>query len=133
MHGKQLAKQLARPLGLSGRRPKPEVEAEELELVLLAARIEPDGGMPGKTEEERALTSILAILQFLADGHSWHTGTFRKHVQRLAKFLEGGKLQNDIVREIVKRARAGNPLPGEWSKKKLEPALWTELAKALHI
>ena len=133
MHGKQLAKQLARPLGLSGRRPKPEVEAEELELVLLAARIEPDGGMPGKTEEERVLASILALFQFLADGHSWHSGTFRKHVQRLVKFLEGGKLQNDIVREIVKRARAGNPLPGDWSKKKPEPSLWTELAKALHI
>lgn len=131
MHGKQLAKQLAGPLGLSGGRPKPEVEEEESKLVALAARIESDGGMPGKTEEERALTSILAILQFLADGHSWHTGTFRKHVQRLVKFLEGGKLQNDIVREIVKRARAGNPQPGDWSKKKPEPSLWDELKTAL--
>jgi len=131
MSGKQLAEQLARPLDLSGRRPKPEVEAEESKLVVLAARIEPDGGMPGKTEDARVLASILALLQFLAEGHGWHSGTFRKHVQRLVKFLEGGKLQNDIVREIVKRARAGNPLPGEWSKQKPEPSLWDELKTAL--
>ncbi len=87
--------------------------------------------MPGRTDEERALASILAVLQFLAEGHSWHSGTFRKHVQRLVKFLEAGKLQNDVVRAIVRRARDGNPLPGEWAKKHPEPSLWDELAKAL--
>ena len=130
---KMRGKSLAERFSLSRRHAKLDAEAEESELVALAARIEPDGGMPGKTEEERVLASILAVLRFLAEGHSWHSGTFRKHVQRLVKFLEGAKFQNDIVREIGKRARAGNPLPGDWSKKKPEPSLWAELAKALEL
>ena len=70
---------------------------------------------------------------FLAEGHSWHSGIFRKHVQRLVRFLEGAKFQNEVVREIVKRARDGNPLPGEWTNCNLDPSLWSELAKALGI
>jgi len=131
MRVKSLAGPVARDLDILKKSQK--LDEADAELLTLAARIEPDGGMPGKTEEERALASILAILQFLAAGHSWRSGTFRKHVQRLVKFLEGGKLQNDTVREIVKRARTGNTLPGEWSKKKPEPSLWAELAKALGI
>jgi hypothetical protein len=54
-------------------------------------------------------------------------------VQRLVRFLEGGRFQNDIVRGIVMRARDGNPLPGDWSERKPESSLWPELAKALGI
>jgi Ca-activated chloride channel family protein len=100
-------------------------------LVALAARIEPDGGMAGKTEEERVLASVLAILQFLAGGHSTRSGAFRKHVERLVKFLELAKVQNDVIREVVKRAREGNPVPGNWSGKKPDPSLWTDLEQAL--
>jgi len=104
-----------------------------LDLDALATRIEPDGGMPGKTDEERVLASILTMLRFLAEGHSLRSGTFRKHVQRLVKFLEDGKLQNDVVREIVKLARIGKPLEGDWSKRSPDPSLWKDLEKALEL
>lgn len=126
---KRISREAGGPLGPSIELAKAD-EAES-DLVALAARIEPDGGMPGRTDEERALASILAVLQFLAEGHTWRSGTFRKHVQRLVKFLEAGKFQNEIVRAIARRARDGNPLPGEWSKKRPEPSLWDDLAKAL--
>jgi Ca-activated chloride channel family protein len=126
---KEVVRKPSRTFWPARKRAKPG--KDESELVAMAARIEPDGGMPGRTDEERVLASILAVLRFLAEGHSWHSGTFRKHVQRLVKFLEAGKFQNEIVRAIVRLARDGNPLPGEWSKKQPEPSLWTELAKAL--
>jgi Ca-activated chloride channel family protein len=110
-----------------------EEDDRQSALVELAARIEPDGGMPGKTEEERVLASILAVLQFLAWGHSLRSGAFRKHVERLVKFLEGAKIRVDIVGEVVKLARAGNPLPGDWEKKKPEPPLWAEIERALQF
>jgi Ca-activated chloride channel family protein len=125
-----------------GRRPaktsapllrREKADEAESELVALAARIEPDGGLPGKTEEERVLASILAVLRFLSEGHTWHGGAFRVHVQRLVKFLESVKLQNEIVRAIIDRARAGTAVPGEWTKRKPEPSLWSELAKVLGI
>jgi len=54
-------------------------------------------------------------------------------MQRLVKFLEGGKIQNDVICAIIKLARAGKPLEGDWSKRKPESALWDELSKALGI
>jgi hypothetical protein len=115
----------------SRRKDAAEEDDRQSALVELAARIEPDGGMPGKTEEERVLRSILAVLQFLAGGHSPRSGAFRKHVERLVKFLEAAELQNDIVREVVRRAREGNPVPGDWSKRTLDSSLWGEIDRAL--
>ena len=119
-------------------------------LVALASALEPDGGMPGNTDEERVLATILALLQFLAEGHSASGGAFRAHVKRLVKFLEAwlkrsgerpgksaeeseeAKLRTVVVNQIVERARSGRALPGDWSKRKPEPGLWTELAAALN-
>lgn len=100
-------------------------------LMKLAASLEPDGGMPGKTDEERVQVTILALLQFLAEGNSSKHGAFRAHVKRMVEFLEKSKLQNDVVKEIVGRARTGQALPGDWSKSKPEPALWAELEQAI--
>lgn len=100
-------------------------------LVMLASLIEPDGGMSGKTDEERVLATILALLQFLAGGHSESGGIFRVHVKRLLEFLEKCKVRPDIVKQVVERARSGRALEGEWSKRLPEPGLWTELEAAL--
>jgi Ca-activated chloride channel family protein len=118
-------------------------------LVVLASSLEPDGGISGKTEEERVLATILALLHFLAGGHSVSGGAFRAHVRRLVEFLEAwlkrpagpsGKsakeleeanLRVDVVKKIVEQGRSGRALPGDWSKRKPEPGLWTELAAAL--
>jgi Ca-activated chloride channel family protein len=102
-------------------------------LVGLAARLEPDGGMPGKDEEERVLATILALLKFLAEGHCADSGAFRVHVKRMVKFLKKSKIRNDVVEEIIERGRTGHALPGDWSKKKSEPALWAELERALRL
>ena len=102
-------------------------------LVGLAACLEPDGGMPGKDEEERVLATILALLKFLAEGHCADSGAFRVHVKRMVKFLKKSKIRNDVVEEIIVRGRSGRALPGDWSKKKPEPALWAELERALQL
>ena len=57
-------------------------------LLQLASSIEPDGGMPGNNEEERVLATILALLQFMAEGHSVKQGAFRAHVGKIVAFLE---------------------------------------------
>jgi Ca-activated chloride channel family protein len=109
-------------------------------LVSLASKIESDGGMPGANEEERVLATILALLQFLAEGHGAKQGAFRAHVKRMVEFLRKSgfrdkeapaKVQAEVVKAMIRRAEAGRPLPGDWSEKKPEPALWAELEKAL--
>lgn len=122
-------------------------------LIALASSLEPDGGMAGKTDEERVLATILALLQFVDAGHSVSAGAFRAHVKRLVEFLEAwlkreaarttersgkpaegteeAKLRADVVKQVVERGRSGRALRGDWSKPKPEPALWAELAAAL--
>lgn len=101
-------------------------------LVRLASMIEPDGGMPGKTEDERVQATVLALLQFLTGGHSERGGAFRAHVKRLVKFLEKSKVRPDVVDQVVERARSGRALEGDWSKRKPGPELWQDLAAALN-
>jgi len=100
-------------------------------LIDLAASLEPDGGLPGSSEEERVQATILALLRFLAAGHSTKIGAFRVHVKKMVKFLEKSKLRPEIVRDIVERAKSGRALPGEWEKKAPGPDLWDELEKAV--
>ena len=103
----------------------------EINLLKIAASLEPDGGMPGQNEEERALATILALLQFLAEGHNAKHGAFRAHVKRMLEFLKRSKVQNGVVKEMIERGRSGRALVGDWSNKKPEPGLWAELEKAL--
>jgi Ca-activated chloride channel family protein len=134
-------------------------DAKDVELLHLASSLEPDGGMPGKSEELRALATILTLLRFLADGHSVNAGAFRAHVKRMVGFLEAwlkrpaeltgkraersgkpakgpeqeeAKLRADVVKEAIERGRSGRALPGDWSHRKPEPALWAALSEAFH-
>jgi Ca-activated chloride channel homolog len=100
-------------------------------LLELAASLEPDGGMPGKTEEERLQATILALLQFLEAGHSTAHGAFRAHVQRLVDYLEKSKIHTDIVKQIIELGRSGRALPGEWEKRRRGLKLWEEIRIAL--
>jgi Ca-activated chloride channel family protein len=125
-------------------------------LVTLASLIEPDGGMPGRNEEERVLATIIALLRFLAEGHAANRGAFRPHVKRLLRFLEswlkrtaehhekptgsaaglGGEsdetmLRVAIVSAVVGHGRSGLPVAGDWTKSRPEPNLWKELEAAL--
>jgi hypothetical protein len=58
-------------------------------LLDLAARIEPDGGMPGRDFDHRIAKTLAALRDFLKEGHTAKSGAFRAHVKRLAEFLRG--------------------------------------------
>jgi len=85
------------------------IDEAQVNLLNIASSLEPDGGMPGNNEEERVLATILAMLQFLAEGHSAKHGAFRAHVERMVNFL-GSRLQRtqDRLMPLVKSLdRAG--------------------------
>lgn len=106
-------------------------DEETSALVQLAARLEPDGGLPGRGEEERVLATVLALLRFLAAGHSAKRGAFRAHIGRMIGFLDHAGFRNDVVEEVAMRARKGLPLAGDWAKALPGPGLWAEIRKAV--
>jgi hypothetical protein len=86
--------------------------------------------MPGRDEEERVQAAILALLAFLAEGHTERSGTFRSHVRRLMGFLEGADHVHPMVGRILTLVRRGGTLEGDWSARQPGPHLWAELAAA---
>jgi len=106
-------------------------------LLELASAIEPDGGMPGDDDEERALASLLALLCFLAEGNTETSGPYRRHVQRLVAFLEKVSLNERhrrIADGVLELARRGGSLPGNWLELlALGPApdCWNRIAERL--
>lgn len=107
------------------------------ELLELAVAIEPDGGMPGSTEEDRVLATLLALLRFLGQGHSTASGSFRPHVEQLVKFLQAhvSSLSRDrgaVVEAVIEMAEAGQSLPGEWGTVAGSAATkWRQIRRAL--
>jgi hypothetical protein len=53
----------------------------------LASRMEPDGGMPGESIDQRIERTIAAIMFFEREGSTEKAGPFRAHVGRLYAFL----------------------------------------------
>ena len=94
-------------------------------LMALAAQLLPDGGLPGSTEEDRLVNSLVLLAAFLAAGHTAHTGAFRLHVRQLANFLTAqvqARASNEFapaVRALVDRTEAGGALPGDWLERAL--------------
>jgi Ca-activated chloride channel family protein len=87
-------------------------------LMDLAAGAEPDGGMSGNNPEARALSSTLALLAFLSQGHTLTDGAFRSHVARLVAFLEKltglSRYRREMVDHVLELARKGNAPAGDW-------------------
>ena len=97
------------------------VEASTDEVLLeLAGRLEPDGGLPGRDDEERVAASLLLLLLCAAEGHSPDRGPFRQHVRRLLDFLKGfdtsqlDERQHDMIGRAVALLEAGECLDGLW-------------------
>ena len=88
-------------------------------LVRLAARIEPDGGMPGKDDEERWVATATALLCFLSEGHTAGSGAFRAHVKKLLAFLKAAPstATDERKRCLVEQAEQGTAPTGDWTKK----------------
>ncbi len=107
-------------------------------LLELACRMEADGGMPGRDEEERALASTLALLCFLDEARDRSGAAFRRHVKRLIKFLERVQLplqRRVIVEVVLAAARRGESVPGPWREilrqNALTPDVWDRIEAAL--
>ncbi len=114
------------------RRPTPRREVQEgPDLLDLARQLEPDGGMPGDTKDERLLASVLALLAFLAEGHTKTSGAFRAHVKRLTAYLEEGGADNETVDRVLALAAAGTSLPGDWLRTKPIARAWEDIEAAL--
>jgi hypothetical protein len=95
------------------------VETAGERLLDLAARMDSDGGMPGKNPESRAIATVVALLAFLSQGHTPSSGAFRSHVARLVSFLKStnGLLaphQQQVVTAVIELARKGSGPTGEW-------------------
>jgi hypothetical protein len=122
------------------RRAQSVPSTPEDSLLELAAALDSDGGVPGQDADTRASLSAVALLAFLANGHTLSMGAFRSHVGRLFHFLESFTALNEGKRELVGRVlaavRRGRPLPGDWvnlarSGNASANERWGALAKAM--
>jgi Ca-activated chloride channel family protein len=127
-------------LNLKAREPK--FDSTDLYLAL-ARRIEPDGGLPGKTEDDRICHSLVVLLAML---DSDMAAAFRPHLDRLIAFLESGVCSalsrdlRELVGEIIEKARLQQPISGPWQKmakalilegSRQSPAAWREIRQAI--
>ncbi len=111
-----------RPMAFARMPMEKAAEADGFDkLTAIAARIEPDGGMPGRDIEERIRASVYVLLAFASAGNGPDFGPFRRHVRRLIEFLEEnlpGPLsleQTRAVEAAVRLVRTGGTVPeGRW-------------------
>ncbi len=98
----------------------PQLELPEDLLLELASRLEPDGGIRSNNDDERLSLTLVALLCFLAEGHTMQSGTFRSHVERLLTFVKNyptAKLADDrrkVLSAIIALVESGRSLPGNW-------------------
>ena len=96
----------------------PQGKGPEDILLDLAAQMEADGGMPGKTADARAGATLTALLAFLSQGHTMSSGAFRSHVTRLVQFLRAlsglSERHHRVTAEVLGKAGVGESVPGDW-------------------
>jgi hypothetical protein len=119
------------------------VAREEVDLLLeLVCRLEPDGGMPGRDDEERLIHSLVVLLALLAEGNSATSGAFRAHVSRLVSYLQTANWGRHaaLAGKVVDAATRGRGLSGNWwpHARKVSSghalnsrAFWTEIERAV--
>ena len=105
-------------------------------LMELASGLEPDGGMPGENASVRAARSVVAVLAFVAEGHTLTAGAFRAHVARLVAFLKSVAGVSDRERACIDRviaavSRGGAP-DGDWlALTRQSDAQWKQIEEGL--
>lgn len=84
--------------------------------VVLAAKMEPDGGMPGDNEEQRWIASAIAVFLFMEQGSTESSGTFWLHVRRLRKFISsaGSTIPDARFTALIERIQNGDVPSGDW-------------------
>jgi len=115
---------------------EPEAEQGGDPLMNLASELEPDGGMPGESASVRASRSVVALLAFVAAGHTLTVGAFRAHVTRLVVFLGalGGVSgrQRELIDRAMEAASSGNAPDGDWlALARASGAQWKRIEQAL--
>ena len=98
---------------------QPDAAHQQDDLLLkLAALIEPDGGMPGKDDEERWVATATALFCFMAEGHNAKSGTFRAHVKKLLAYLKSAPstATDERKRRLIEQAELGAAPDGDWTK-----------------
>lgn len=77
----------------------------------LAARFEPDGGLPGQTADERVRETLCALIGFAADGSTLKRGPYRTILMRGLAFVranaESAGTHADLVRRIAEAVESG--------------------------
>ncbi len=116
--------------------PPPAAPSNDDALLELAGTLDSDGGMPGSSQDARASASAVALLAFLANGHTPSSGAFRSHVARLVRFLESVTALHPEKRKLIERAlsatRNGPVPPGDWLRLAQSGGdRWGELSMAL--
>lgn len=83
-------------------------------LLETVARLLPDGGLPGASEEERLLRSAALLLALVVAGSTSRVGPFRLHVQKLIGFLKGAAAgmpsgtSRQLLEHLVALAESGS-------------------------
>ena len=76
--------------------------------------------MRSHNDDERLSLTLVALLCFLAEGHTAQSGTFKSHVERLLTFVKNyptAKLADDrrkVLSAIITLVESGRSLPGNW-------------------
>jgi hypothetical protein len=110
----------------------------KVDLVELAAMLEPDGGMPGESLAVRAGRTIAAVLAFAAEGHTLTAGAFRLHVTRLVRFLESLRAASDsevrLIDTALGAASTGRVPTGQWLLLARDPGTgWKQIEAVLPL
>jgi hypothetical protein len=109
---------------------------DKIDLIDLAAMLEPDGGMPGDSVAVRAGRTIAAVFAFVAEGHTLTTGAFRLHVTRLVGFLKSLSVTSDregrLIEASLDAASTGRAPDAQWLSLAREPGTrWKQIEAAL--
>jgi len=112
-----------------------EATASKDALIELAAMLEPDGGLPGKTYAIRVNRTIAAVFAFVAAGHTLTRGAFRAHVVRLVNFLRSLSISADsdvrLIQKAIQAASSGKAPAGPWLDVVHDVTQWERVGSAL--
>lgn len=95
----------------------------------IASQIEPDGGLPGNSEEERIMKTIEALFEFIESGSNSNSGPLKLHIQKIVEFLKNFVKRYKIIYKVIDVAELKIPLPKSWKNVKVGKNFWIELEK----
>ncbi len=126
------------PLPAAAKEPTPDDV-----LVDLAGRLEPDGGLPGDSDEARAMSTAIALLAFAEQGVFSDHAAFGRHVVLMLKFLAAANVDEElreVLRDVERRVNGRQGAGGGWIERARKTIIkgkaigsrqWRKIVKAL--